>query len=185
MECKKELKKLDELRKYTKDKYHFCVSTNLEKNEWKLYRRYIDQDVYFSKDNKAIMTSETNTIEELEKYLKEHYEPSFWDVVNKASLYIMAVLWVLYIAVLIIFKKSTYFSGFLLGGLVINLVYLVISARLNQRHYDVVFLELLEESNKLDKRIQENKKALQEQLEELDQEKEIEEEEEENNDENK
>ena len=33
MECKKELKKLDELRKYTKDKYHFCVSTNLEKNE--------------------------------------------------------------------------------------------------------------------------------------------------------
>ena len=176
MECKKELKKLDELRKYTKDKYHFCVSTNLEKNEWQLYRRYIDQDVYFSQDNKAIMTSETNTIEELEKYLKEHYEPSFWDVVNKASLYIMAVLWVLYIAVLIIFKKSTYFSGFLLGGLVINLVYLVISAKLMQRHYDVVFLELVEESNRLDKKIRENRKKLEEEIEVL---------EEENNDESK
>ncbi len=176
MECKEELKKLDELRKYTKDKYHFCVSTNLEKNEWQLYRRYIDQDVYFSQDNKAIMTSETNTIEELEKYLKEHYEPSFWDVVNKASLYIMAVLWVLYIAVLIIFKKSTYFSGFLLGGLVINLVYLVISAKLMQRHYDVVFLELVEESNRLDKKSRENRKKLEEEIEVL---------EEENNDESK
>lgn len=176
MECKKELKKLDELRKYTKDKYHFCVSTNLEKNEWQLYRRYIDQDAYFSQDNKAIMTSETNTIEELEKYLKEHYEPSFWDVVNKASLYIMAVLWVLYIAVLIIFKKSTYFSGFLLGGLVINLVYLVISAKLMQRHYDVVFLELVEESNRLDKKSRENRKKLEEEIEVL---------EEENNDESK
>lgn len=174
MECREEFKKLNQLRKYTKDKYHFCVSTDLEKNQWQLYRRYIDQDVYFSKDNKAIMTSETNTIEELEKYLKKHYEPSFSDVVNKASLYIMAILWVLYIIVLIIFKGSTYFSGFLLGGLVINLVYLVISARLNQRHYDVVFLELVEESDKLDKRIKENKETLEKQLEELEQEKEIE-----------
>lgn len=162
-----EFKRLNKLRKYTKDKYHLCVSTDLEKNEWQLYRRYVDQDVYFSKDNKAIMTSETNTIDELEKYLKEHYEPDFSDVVNKASLYIMAVLWILYIAVLIIFKKSTYFSGFLLGGLVINLVYLVISARLNQRHYDVVFLELVEESDKLDKRIKENKETLEKQLEEI------------------
>lgn len=170
MECKKELKKLDELRKYTKDKYHFCVSTNLEKNEWQLYRRYIDQDVYFSQDNKAIMTSETNTIEELEKYLKEHYEPSFWDVVNNASLCIMAVLWVLYIVVLIIFKKSTYFSGFLLGGLVINLVYLVISSRLNQRHYDVVFLELKEESDRLEQNIKESRKKLQEEIEVLEEE---------------
>lgn len=176
MECKEELKKLNELRKYTKDKYHFCVSTDLEKNKWQLYRRYIDQDVYFSQDNKAIMTSETNTTEELEKYLKEHYEPSFWDVVNNASIYIMAVLWVLYITVLIIFKKSTYFSGFLLGGLVINLVYLVISARLNQRHYDVVFLELKEESDRLEQKIRENRKKLEEEIEVL---------EEENNDESK
>ena len=122
------------------------------------------------------MTSETNTIEELEKYLKEHYEPSFWDVVNKASLYIMAVLWILYIAVLIIFKKSTYFSGFLLGGLAINLVYLVISARLNQRHYDVVFLELKEESDRLKKKVRENRKKLEEEIEVL---------KEENNDESK
>ena len=171
-----EFKRLNKLRKYTKDKYHLCVSTDLEKNEWQLYKRYVDQDVYFSKDNKAIMTSEANTIEELEKYLKEHYEPSFWDVVNKASLYIMAVLWVLYIAVLIIFKKSTYFSGFLLGGLVINLVYLVISAKLMQRHYDVVFLELVEESNRLDKKSRENRKKLEEEIEVL---------EEENNDESK
>lgn len=171
-----EFKKLNKLRKYTKDKYHLCVSTDLEKNEWRLYRRYIDQDVYFSQDNKAIMTSETNTIEELEKYLKEHYEPSFWDVVNKASLYIMAILWILYIAVLIIFKKSIYISGFLLGGLVINLVYLVISARLNQRHYDVVFLELKEESDRLEQKIRENRKKLEEEIEIL---------EEENNDESK
>lgn len=170
MKCKEELKKLNELRKYTEDKYLLCVSEDLEKNEWTLHRRYMDQDVYFSKDNKPIMTSETNTVEELEKYLKEHYEPSFWDVVNKASLYIMASLWILYIAVLIIFKKSTYFSGFLLGGLVINLVYLVISARLNQRHYDVVFLELKEESDRLDQKIKENKEKIEKELEILEEE---------------
>ena len=170
MKHKEEFNKLNELKKYTKDKYHLCIKTDLEKNEWTLYRRYIDQDVYFSQDNKAIMTSETNTIEELEKYLKEHYEPSFWDVVDNASLCIMAVLWVLYIVVLIIFKKSTYFSGFLLGGLVINLVYLVISSRLNQRHYDVVFLELKEESDRLEQNIKEDRKKLEEELEVLEEE---------------
>lgn len=171
MECREELKKLGELRKYTKDKYFLCISNYLEKNEWTLYRRYVDQDVYFSKDNKPIMTSETNTIEELEEYLKKHYEPSFWDVVNKFSLYIMAVLWILYIAILIIFKESTYFSGFLLGGLVINLVYLVISARLMQRHYDVVFLELKEESDKLDKKVEETKETIKKEIEVLEEEK--------------
>ena len=162
-----EFKRLNKLRKYTKDKYHLCVSTDLEKNEWVWHRRYVDQDVYFSNDIKPIMTSETNTVEELEDYLKKHYEPSFSEVVNKASLYIMGVLWILYIAVLIIFKKSTYFSGFLLGGLVINLVYLIISARLDQKHYDIVFLELVEESDKLDKRIKENKEKIEKQLEEI------------------
>ena len=167
MSNKEEFNKLNELRKYTKDKYLLCVSDYVEKIEWALHRRSVDQDVYFSKDNKPIMTSETNTVEELEDYLKKHYEPSFSEVVNKSSLYIMAILWILYIVVLIIFKKSTYFSGFLLGGLVINIVYLIISARLDQKHYDIVFLELVEESDKLDKKIKENKKILQEQLEEI------------------
>lgn len=170
MSNEEQFKKLSNLRKYTKDKYHLGIEDDTKNITWSLYRNYIDQDVFMSEDNKAIMTSKTNTIEELEKYLKEHYEKDFLKVFTKTSLFIMITLWLSYIVILPICKRSDYFAGFLLGGLVINWIYLMISYLLDQQHYDVLLKELLEEGVKLDKRIYAIKNELPEEIEVLEEE---------------
>ena len=56
-----------------KNKYHLFIRTDLEsKAEWCLYQMFAEYDKYISSDNKAIMDSEIDTIEELISYLEKH-----------------------------------------------------------------------------------------------------------------
>lgn len=63
------LKNEEKIRKMLGKNYHLSVSSE---GEWFLYRKYDDWDKYTSPNNKAIMTSETNTEDELLKFAKEH-----------------------------------------------------------------------------------------------------------------
>lgn len=63
------LKNAEKIRKMLGKNYHLSVSSE---GEWFLYRKYNDWDKYTSPNNKAIMTSETNTEDELLKFAKEH-----------------------------------------------------------------------------------------------------------------
>lgn len=73
------MKNENKIRMLLGNDYHLCVSVNwdadgCEITTWKLFRKYNDSKMYFSTDNKAIMTSEENTEEELLKFAKEHYK---------------------------------------------------------------------------------------------------------------
>lgn len=69
------LNKEKEIRKLLGNRYHLYVSWEENKIEWKLYKKYENGDIiYFSDDNKAIMTSETHTEEDLYKFAKSHHK---------------------------------------------------------------------------------------------------------------
>lgn len=60
------------IRKWLGNRYHLNVSlsgNHLENVEWKLFRKYPG---YLTDGSEAIMTSETNTDEELYKFAKKH-----------------------------------------------------------------------------------------------------------------
>lgn len=68
---KKELK----IRRLLGNNYHLCVELKEDGTcKWELYRRYSDKDLYFSKFNKAIMTSEDSTEKDLLKFAKKNRE---------------------------------------------------------------------------------------------------------------
>ena len=59
--------------KINKNKFHLFVKTNMEDlTEWELYQNFAEYDMYVSRDNHAILSSRTDTFEDLEKYLKNH-----------------------------------------------------------------------------------------------------------------
>lgn len=56
-----------------KNIYHLYISTNLEdKAEWFLYQVFSDFDKYISRNNRAILDSDIDTIDDLIKYLEKH-----------------------------------------------------------------------------------------------------------------
>lgn len=68
-----------QIRRLLGSNYHLSISYsyNCNKEEvtsWRLYRVYDDSCVYFSKDNKVIMSSENNTEEELLDFAKTHHK---------------------------------------------------------------------------------------------------------------
>lgn len=69
-------KEIRKIRKLLGDRFHLCVKydDNVEPSEWHLFRRYGDAKVYFSKDNGEIMSSETNTLEDLMEFAKKHHK---------------------------------------------------------------------------------------------------------------
>ena len=56
-----------------KEKFHLFIRTDLEtKAEWCLYQVFAEFDKYMRPDNKAILDSEIDTIEDLINYLEKH-----------------------------------------------------------------------------------------------------------------
>lgn len=62
------------IRELLGNEYHLSTEYKGEKEpiRWVLYRRYKDTDIYFSEDNKPIMSSDTHSMVELYKYAKSH-----------------------------------------------------------------------------------------------------------------
>ena len=54
--------------------YHLCEHYGNGNDYWVLYRNYRDPKVYYSKDNKPIMTSTKNTRKELEEFALKHHK---------------------------------------------------------------------------------------------------------------
>lgn len=56
-----------------KEKYHLFINTDLEaKADWSLYQVFANFDKYISRDNKAILDSDIDSIEDLINYLEKH-----------------------------------------------------------------------------------------------------------------
>jgi len=93
-------KEISKIRKLLGNRYHLCtcLGKDFEVSEWYLYRKYDDSKIYFSKENKEIMSSETNTLEDLMKFAKKHHKIDEHVVINNT---VLIVLWIAFIVCLI------------------------------------------------------------------------------------
>lgn len=70
---------MKEIRRLLGEDYHLSETIggdyfNDVPTEWHLYKKYADLDVYYSDDNKEIMSSKTHTMEDLYKFAKTHHK---------------------------------------------------------------------------------------------------------------
>lgn len=90
------LNKQGEIRKLLGDRYHLHVSWEEDKIEWTLYKKYENGDnIYYSADNKAIMTSETHTEKELYQFAKSHHKIDLHNSNRKLRLMIFVIVFIL------------------------------------------------------------------------------------------
>ena len=97
------MKNESKIRKLLGNDYHLGVEINwnnydYEITNWKLFRRYNDSKMYFSTDNKAIMTSEENTEEELLKFAKEYHKYNYTRVHGSYRTIVAAIVAIVLIA---------------------------------------------------------------------------------------
>ena len=87
------MKKINKIRKMLGDRYHLSVeSDGVEITKWVLFKNYTNGDpIYWSSDNKAIMRSEENTLEDLFKFAKTHQKLDLDKIILKANLWIITV----------------------------------------------------------------------------------------------
>ncbi len=102
--------KLDgKIRRLLGNDYHLCslIREPGKVERWSLYRYYEDHNIYFSELNKPIMTSETNTAEELYKYAKKHYKWNLATILSKANFIIGLIALIVLIINIFVIKNDT------------------------------------------------------------------------------
>lgn len=150
---KKVLEKEFKIRRLLGDNYHLTTTYDVENEcikEWKLFREYENQDLYFSEFNKAIMTSEDSTEKDLLKFARKNHVYDFDRLHTKKGLYISIALLVL--CIVNVFIESDILYGIWLG----MTIYLWIDLILNWvvgNHNHKIKMKLLNEKFELKKKI--------------------------------
>lgn len=91
--------------------------------EWKLFRRFNDEpEIYMSKYNKALLTSEKNTYRELKKFVNKHRRTDLSFVSCEASIIYVIVIWILCFINFFILKDSEtrLYINFMIMGIIIG-----------------------------------------------------------------
>lgn len=132
------------IRKMLGDRYHLSVEPdlNFKFKYWSLHRRYENCDnIYWSKDNKPIMTSDNYTIVDLYNFAKEHHKIDTLDVISKfISISIYVVLFIALINAFIL-KGNKYISIFVLTSNLWLIVLMFIRNKIWNNNYKVDWLE--------------------------------------------
>lgn len=138
------------IRKLLGDKFHLCISyeNSLDDPKWSLYRNYVDSKVYFSNDNKIIMSSETNTIDDLYEYAKEHHQIDEHFIMSKSNVIIAWIFMLITIINIILFKNDT-LRGFIFGVDIMIIFYSILSHIIWNKNWKVRMLELRENLRKI------------------------------------
>lgn len=115
------MKKINKIRKMLGDRYHLSVeSDGAEITKWVLFKNYTNGDpIYWSNDNKAIMRSEENTLEDLFKFAKTHQKLDLGKIILKAN------FWILTVALIICFINF-YFHSDILRAIIFTIDVMVI-----------------------------------------------------------
>lgn len=133
----KEEKKIRKLLDYKR--YHLHTTSE---GEWQLFKKYEDLDTYYSKKNKAIMTNETHTEEDLLKFAKEHKKYSLGEYHNTYSIIIFTLGWIFIILGWIV---NGVFAFIALGVYINHLISTLIWSYQSSRNIEVEFQENIEE----------------------------------------
>lgn len=143
------MKQLFKIKKMLGDKYHLTIiySKKLEGFEWELYRQYDDPKVYYSIDNKAIMSSKNNTIDELYKYAKKHREINPHFIISISNIGIATAVFLATLANSIFYNNET-LRGIFMGMDVMILLYSLLAHELYRKKLEIKRLEKLENFDK-------------------------------------
>lgn len=128
-------KDYNKIRKLLENEYHLCVTYKDKKSEWKLFKKYDNPNIYFSKDNKVIMTSKTNTYEKLLKYAKDHRKYNLTKILSIQ--FMISSLCLLVLSILNIFISDVGIRNFLFGANFITLISLTTISIVNRRNFNV------------------------------------------------
>lgn len=141
-------KDYSKVRKLLGDNYHLKMEYKDKKVSWVLFRKYDDPKIYFSKDNRPIMTSETNTYEELLEYAKKHRKYNLERILSVQFMVSSSLL--LIISIINIFINNIGIRYFLLGANFITLLTLLTISIISRRNFNVIsnkYLEWLKDKN--------------------------------------
>lgn len=144
------MEKLEKIRKILGKDYHLCVGYDpiCENVEWKLFKKYTDLNVYYSNDNKAIMNSDDNTIDELYEYAKTHHKINENFAFRKIWIYLSIMTNIIFI-INIVFIHSGILSGIILGVYVSLFLNNIIGSYIFNKNLKVEMLEHRENFKKI------------------------------------
>lgn len=121
------MRTINKIRKMLGTRYHLSVERGIgleketEITQWMLFRNYENGDpIYWSDDNKPIMRSEENTIEELYDFAKSHKRIDPIRTILKFNFFVLLI-------VCIIAFVNIYLSSAFLRGVVITTGIIVLS----------------------------------------------------------
>lgn len=146
-------KDYSKVRKLLGDNYHLKMEYKDKKVSWLLFRKYDDPKIYFSKDNRPIMTSETNTYKELLEYAKKHKKYNLGRILLVQFMVVNSFLLIL--SIINIFIKNIGIRYFLLGANFITLLTLLTITIINKKNFNVIvnehneYLEWLKDNDEI------------------------------------
>lgn len=144
------IKKINKIRSLLGNDYHLSVTYSIFESkihEWQLYKNYNDARVYFSPDNKLIMSNETNTIDDLYNFAKKHHkidEHLYMRIFN----IIIAWLCLLLMILNTVFFENDIIRGFTFGIEFMIIVSSLVSHNIWNKNLKVNMLELQENYRK-------------------------------------
>lgn len=131
------------VRELLGDKFHLNTELVSDgggyKRKWSLYRRYDDFKVYMSEDNRKIMSSDTNTEEELLDFAKRHRIRSLDDSLYKTFMVYSLICIVLNIASIILNRFDLITPEFhhCLLAFVLGILVVIIPVDIIKAHIDI------------------------------------------------
>lgn len=159
------MKNEKEIRKLLGKDYHLSIVTDgKELKQWILFKKYKDTDVYFSKDNKSIMSSEENTEEELYEFAKKHHRLDYREV--EARVRIISLICVFILSIINIFIDGVLLEFVLISDFWL-LIWMFVNNKIFINNWKVDMLELHENFQKRKKKISKQLKKVEEEKDEL------------------
>lgn len=158
------MKNEKEIRKLLGRDYHLSIETDGRELKWILFKNYKDTAIYFSEDNKAIMSSEKNTEEELYEFAKKHHRLDYRKVEDQVIG--ISLTCVLIISIINIFMDGI-FSQFVLTSELWLLVWMFVNHRIFNNNWKIDMLELSESFERRKKELLEKLKKIGEDKNEL------------------
>lgn len=142
------LKKEFEIRRLlNNNKYHLCVTYDLDSVKWSLYKKY---DGWLEDGSKPIMTNLTHTEKDLMNFAKKHREYNANDFYIRTAISILIIEWVLIFGNCIF--RSDILRGIILGMNICLFVLAIVSLILISHNQKVIDRELKEKWEELLKR---------------------------------
>lgn len=140
----REIERIEKIRKILGDEYHLSAFVGLEEVKyWVLYKKYRDSKIYYSEDNKAIMASDNNSLDELYDFAKKHHKIDEHIVLNLVDV-VIALITLVLVVVNGFFIKSELLRGVFLGVDLLMWINVVVGHVIYKKNQKVDFLETIE-----------------------------------------